>query len=533
MKIINHPLFILCLLLNIKIFSLQSTSSKKPLIISFPFETKYIHEIPNDSNEDFYNDYGYDLIDLSFSPQNMINDWFYNGIYFSLGLGNSKKDFFLFLDVENSDFTIGPCNKINATSFHRAVKNFSYYFTNSSSYTIVSSIEEINKNTFVLSDKFTYLNQNISDLYLKFVYNKMKNENENEKEPLCGNIGLNVLDKSSDTFQTNLFRQLKDEELISNYIWTLSYRTEQFGNIILGGEPHFYDGKNFFMSQYKTVYSQIKINEKKEKISPWGFKFNNVYLNLTRKSEKKSKINNLENTEAELLIERGLIIGTQEYKDMIDKEFFDDLINNKTCKKDIVSFNDKVSGMESKYYVYSCERISFQGKDIYYSPIYSKPYFNFPSINFVNKELNYTFCLENSNLFIKKGRIYFLVIFEYESNNKIWKLGEPFLSKFKFVFNPDQKTIGFYNPNLPKIDNDIYIREHIGNDNDEIYEKEKMINKNYLWYYVTSIAVIIVLSIIAFYLAKKLHKARKKRANELDDSFDYIEADGPIESINK
>ena len=531
MKIINHPLFILCLLLNIKIFSLQSTSSKKPLIISFPFETKYIHEIPNDSNEDFYNDYGYDLIDLSFSPQNMINDWFYNGIYFSLGLGNSKKDFFLFLDVENSDFTIGPCNKINATSFHRAVKNFSYYFTNSSSYTIVSSIEEINKNTFVLSDKFTYLNQNISDLYLKFVYNKMKNENE--KEPLCGNIGLNVLDKSSDTFQTNLFRQLKDEELISNYIWTLSYRTEQFGNIILGGEPHFYDGKNFFMSQYKTVYSQIKINEKKEKISPWGFKFNNVYLNLTRKSEKKSKINNLENTEAELLIERGLIIGTQEYKDMIDKEFFDDLINNKTCKKDIVSFNDKVSGMESKYYVYSCERISFQGKDIYYSPIYSKPYFNFPSINFVNKELNYTFCLENSNLFIKKGRIYFLVIFEYESNNKIWKLGEPFLSKFKFVFNPDQKTIGFYNPNLPKIDNDIYIREHIGNDNDEIYEKEKMINKNYLWYYVTSIAIIIILSIIAFYLAKKLHKARKKRANELDDSFDYIEADGPIESINK
>lgn len=535
MKIINHPLFILCLLLNIKIFSLQSTSSKKPLIISFPFETKYIHEIPNDSNEDFYNDYGYDLIDLSFSPQNMINDWFYNGIYFSLGLGNSKKDFFLFLDVENSDFTIGPCNKINATSFHRAVKNFSYYFTNSSSYTIVSSIEEINKNTFVLSDKFTYLNQNISDLYLKFVYNKMKNgnENENEKEPLCGNIGLNVLDKSSDTFQTNLFRQLKDEELISNYIWTLSYRTEQFGNIILGGEPHFYDGKNFFMSQYKTVYSQIKINEKKEKISPWGFKFNNVYLNLTRKSEKKSKINNLENTEAELLIERGLIIGTQEYKDMIDKEFFDDLINNKTCKKDIVSFNDKVSGMESKYYVYSCERISFQGKDIYYSPIYSKPYFNFPSINFVNKELNYTFCLENSNLFIKKGRIYFLVIFEYESNNKIWKLGEPFLSKFKFVFNPDQKTIGFYNPNLPKIDNDIYIRDHIGNDNDEIYEKEKMINKNYLWYYVTSIAIIIILSIIAFYLAKKLHKARKKRANELDDSFDYIEADGPIESINK
>ena len=529
MKNEKHSLFILCLLLNIKIFSLQSSSSKKPLIISFPFETKYIHEIPNDSNEDYYNDYGYDWIDLSFSPQNMINNWFYNGIYFSLELGDKKKDFFLFLDVENSDFTIGPCNRINTTSFHRSIKNFSYYFSNSSSYSVVSSKESVNEKTYVLNDKFTYLKQNISDLNLRFVYEKM----ENEKDPLCGNIGLNVLDKSSDIFNTNLFRQLKDEELISNYIWTLSYRSEQFGNIILGGEPHFYDGKNFFLSQYKTAYSQIKINEKGEKISPWGFKFNNVYLNQTKKSEKQSKIYNLENTEAELLIERGLIIGTQEYKDMIDKEFFDELINNKTCQKDIVPFNDKVNGKESKYYVYSCEKESFQGKDIYYRPIYSKPYFNFPSINFVNKELNYTFCLQNSNLFITKGRVYFLVIFEYESNNKIWKLGEPFLSKFKFVFNPDQKTIGFYNPNLPKIDNDIYIRDHIGNDNDEIYEKEKMINKSYIWYYVTSVAVIIILSIIAFYLAKKLHRARKKRPNELDDSFDYIEADGPIESINK
>ena len=529
MKIINRSLFILFLLLNIKYYSSQTSSSKKPLIISFPFETKYIHEIPNDSNEDFYNDYGYDFIDSSFSPQNMINNWFYNGIYFSLQLGNENKDFFLFLDVENSDFTIGPCNKINASSFHRSIRNFSYYFSNSSSYTIVSSKETVNEKTYVLNGRFTYTNQNISDLYLRFVYDKK----ENEKEALCGNIGLNVLDKSSDIFSTNLLRQLKNEELISNYIWTLSYRTEQFGNIILGGEPHYYDGKNFFLSQYKIVYSQIKKNEKGEKISPWGFKFNNVYLNQTKKSEKKSKINNLEYTEAELLIERGLIIGTQEYKDMIDKEFFDELVNNKTCKRDIVSFNNKVNGKESKYYVYSCEKLSFQGKEIYYSPNYTKPYFNFPSINFVNKELNYTFCLINTNLFITKGRVYFLVIFEYESNNKIWKLGEPFLSKFKFVFNPDQKTIGFYNPNLPKIDNDIYIRDHIGNDNDEIYEKEKMINKNYIWFYITSIAVIIILSIIAFYLAKKLHKARKKRANELDDSFDYIEADGPIESINK
>ena len=529
MKVINILFIIFNIIIKTKfINSGTSTSKNNPLIISFPFETKYIHEIPNDSNEDFYNDYGYDFIDMNFSPQNMINEWFFNGIYFSIEIGNKKKDIFLFLDVENSDFIIGPCNKINSTSFHRSINNFSNFFSNSLTFSSQPEKSSINNKIYNIGKDEFNNNKNISNLELKFILNN----NENLNEPTCGNIGLNVLDKSSDFFETNLLRQLRNKELISNYIWTLCYTSEQFGKIILGGEPHFYDGKNYFLSQYKTVYSKIKINSNKENISPWSFQFNNIYINKTRKLNEKDNITNLVNDEAELIIEQGLIIGTEEYKKLIDKIFFNDLFNQKICKSDLVSFNNRVIGKESKYYIYSCEKLSFQGKEIYYSPNKTKPYFNFPSINFFNKDLNYTFTLVNTNLFITKGRVYFLIIFEKESNKKIWELGEPFLSKFKFVFNPDQKTIGFYNPNLPKIDNDIYIKHQIDNDNDEIYEKEKNINKSYLWYYIGSIFIIIILSGIAFYLGKKLHKARKKRANELDDNFDYTEANDPIETIN-
>ena len=62
MKNVELSLFLIILILNIQFINLISSTDDKPLIISIPFETKYIHEIPNDSNEDYYNDYGYDFI---------------------------------------------------------------------------------------------------------------------------------------------------------------------------------------------------------------------------------------------------------------------------------------------------------------------------------------------------------------------------------------------------------------------------------------------------------------------------------------
>ena len=62
--------------------------------------------------------------------------------------------------------------------------------------------------------------------------------------------------------------------------------------------------------------------------------------------------------------------------------------------------------------------------------------------------MNYTFELTYKELFIElNGNYYFLVT---ENSDETWSIGYPLLKKYQFVFNQDSRTVGFYNPNLPK-----------------------------------------------------------------------------------
>ena len=130
-----------------------------------------------------------------------------------------------------------------------------------------------------------------------------------------------------------------------------------------------------------------------------------------------------------------------------------------------------------------------------------------------------TFSLDKHDLFVEKfDRIYFLVIFRKSDNeNNIWELGEPFFYKTRnnpIIFDQDNKKIGFYNLNLPKISNEEY-----NNNNNKNKEEEKNSN-NFIIYLGIGIGIIILV-VLAFYLGKFLNEKRKKRANELNDDFDY------------
>ena len=97
-------------------------------------------------------------------------------------------------------------------------------------------------------------------------------------------------------------------------------------------------------------------------------------------------------------------------------------------------------------------------------------------------------------------------------------MGEPFISFYKFVFNPEQKTIGFYNPLLKKIPNsefefdfdNIEKNNNYINNNDESNSVMKII-LNYILYFLCIIAFVLII----IYIIKKLYTNRKKRANEL------------------
>ena len=119
--------------------------------------------------------------------------------------------------------------------------------------------------------------------------------------------------------------------------------------------------------------------------------------------------------------------------------------------------------------------------------------------------------------------LYFEIIFEKNSNNTIWKLGEPFTSLYKFVFNQEQKTIGFYNPLLKKIPNSEFDFDNIEKNNTYINNNDgsNSIMKTVLNYILYFLCILVCILII-FFILKKLYMKRKKRANELKEDYDYL-----------
>ena len=115
--------------------------------------------------------------------------------------------------------------------------------------------------------------------------------------------------------------------------------------------------------------------------------------------------------------------------------------------------------------------------------------------------------ISNDLLVVKDEFIYLRVLFS-EKGNKIWKLGKLFSLKYKFVFNPETKQVGFYlkqsSPNNTKQEIKI------------ISDKEKYSNNNMFF----KIFFIIILIIFFSFLGIKYYKiicnfGRHKRKNEI------------------
>ncbi len=107
------------------------------------------------------------------------------------------------------------------------------------------------------------------------------------------------------------------------------------------------------------------------------------------------------------------------------------------------------------------------------------------------------------------GKIYFLIYFS-ELYGDNWELGEIFLKKYYMCFDQDNKRIGYY------------FKE----------KKKKEFFFSFPWILVFSLFLIILLmGYIIFYLFRKM-KIRRKRANELDDGFDYMMANEGDKAIN-
>jgi hypothetical protein len=224
-----------------------------------------------------------------------------------------------------------------------------------------------------------------------------------------------------------------------------------------------------------------------------------------------------------LNINSGVIIGTREYKNYIDSNFFNNLIKRKICQVDCV--ND--------YFIYSCN-IEFNKGTNQQNPS-TNYYSEFPELIFNSKKLEYNFIFKSKDLFEQIfDKYYFLIVFENSTKSKskdVWYLGEPFYRKYTFSVNIDAKTIGFYDKKVnAKKENNTENNNEINStkildDGDDVNKNNSNDNKsmNKILKYVIEIIIVIGIALLAYYIGVTVREKRKKRANELkDEIYEYF-----------
>ncbi len=274
-------------------------------------------------------------------------------------------------------------------------------------------------------------------------------------------LGLRPKPKSFED-HPNLINQLKQNNLISSYIYTLNYKTEYECELIIGKYPHEYNTK------YKDNNLKIISSEIFAERFDWYINFHNITYG--NESDFTHGV--------EFSLDYFGIIGTNQYKKKIDKIFFNDLFNKGLCYNETISYG----GSNINFlYVYICN------KDIDIG--------NFNNLVFYNHELNMSFIF-GSDLFKEfNGKKYFMVFFPFYSINR-WIFGEIFFMKYKAVFDQLKGTIGFY--------------------------EEVKIQINFPFTTFTIVCLLIAVIILSWLLFKNITKKRKLRANELDDNYEYL-----------
>ena len=215
----------------------------------------------------------------------------------------------------------------------------------------------------------------------------------------------------------------------------------------------------------------------------WKLKFERIKYG----NEELSEISGLL---AELIIEQNVFTGTWEFKNIIHKKFFEELISKKICKEEkFYSYRENFH-----YFFYNCDS-SLKSE-------LSKKYKD-DILQFKSNSLNEIFSFNLEELFIEIGKtLYFSVIFdEYQMYG--WKLGKLFFEKYPLVFSLDNKAIGYYNQNSGNL---------------------MRVSNNKIIYILT--ILILLLLIILFFGFRKYNILkglipRKLMANELLDDYTY------------
>ena len=280
----------------------------------------------------------------------------------------------------------------------------------------------------------------------------------------CGALGLRLINSHESSNDLSFIYQIKKYANLDSYTFTLKYKNDEEGDLIIGAYPHVYDNKfnekNFFYSKAGSNKNGVNWVLNFDVI-----KYNNKSVNV---GSKKSLIN----------IEYGLIQAPFKYKNYFKNNFYGDRCSEK--------FNDRrnvtIVHCSSNFDITSFKDLIFELKDI---------------------ETQFVFTYKD--LFIKENNEYiFGIVFDEDVDAKdpTWIFGKPFMKKYELVYDLDRKIIGLYKEG-----------------NESPSEKSK-VNVVFI---ILLIILVLAVAGLSYFIFFYLKKTRKSRAFELnDDNFDYV-----------
>ena len=324
--------------------------------------------------------------------------------------------------------------------------------------------------TILIYEDINMKNKNLKNINFALMRNVVDN--------ITGEIGLNLYDEVGRFYNTFL-GILKANNLIKDYNWYFDFNSnkDEKGKLIIGSLPH---------EDYPNLYSEDEIlftkSSQLNRHTYMEMTFDDVYI-----INDKEKIYFSE--KAELRYDTNIFVGDRKYEKYLLNQI-DYLLKENKC------FNDSIRDFD--YYYNFTFYYCLNEKEIK-----DKIYKIITPIYFCSNDFNNTFEIKNNDIIFEKGNYIYIGMIFYDIISK-WSLGKIFTLKHKFVFNQDNKVIGFYKK-LEKGKN------------------EKKNSKDYKLLIIIIIVIVlsIILVTIGIIIGKLLYKARKKRANELCDIYDY------------
>ena len=301
-----------------------------------------------------------------------------------------------------------------------------------------------------------------------------------EQKYLCGNIGLSIM--QYETFED-------EPEELEYYLTFLRSQNNYFSFFNYKGED-FIINSIFLHQEFKDIFQDVEniswVNPiMRNNFLHWEISMKDIYYN---------KIHFKDNVIFELNPLFELIIGNNDYKKNIKKDYFDFYINKKIC------LIKEIKG----YQIFECDINKFTIKDIK----------KFPNLYMFNSDLNHVFEMNGEELFNElNNKIYFKIIFPIKIEDNKWIMGKIFLRKYPTIFSPSNRLIGFY---IHK--NGGMISGNLEEEDESIINNTNKSTKN-ASFYILIVIIALVFTCCGLFIGRKLFFLRRKKINELIDDF--------------